>query len=105
MRRWNSAYNRRDFETMIDLTDPGLEFRSARQRIEDDQRCGDSHDQRSRDRRCYEEAASLHVRVPRPLAAVTLPERPHHHHGSHRSDDDDHDEHQQFERVRHRRAE
>ena len=28
MRRWNAAYNRRDFETMFELTDPDLEFTS-----------------------------------------------------------------------------
>ena len=29
VRRWNDAYNRRDFETLIELTDPDLEFRSV----------------------------------------------------------------------------
>jgi len=29
VRRWNAAYNRRDFETLIKLTDPDLEFRSV----------------------------------------------------------------------------
>jgi ketosteroid isomerase-like protein len=28
VRRWNAAYNRRDFETLMELTDPDLEFRS-----------------------------------------------------------------------------
>jgi ketosteroid isomerase-like protein len=28
VRRWNTAYNRRDFENLIELTDPDLEFRS-----------------------------------------------------------------------------
>ena len=28
VRRWNAAYNRRDFETMFELTDPDLEFTS-----------------------------------------------------------------------------
>ena len=28
VRRWNAAYNRRDFETLIELTDPDFEFRS-----------------------------------------------------------------------------
>jgi ketosteroid isomerase-like protein len=28
VRRWNTAYNDRDFETLIDLTDPDFEFRS-----------------------------------------------------------------------------
>jgi ketosteroid isomerase-like protein len=27
-RRWNAAYNRRDFETLMELTDPDFEFRS-----------------------------------------------------------------------------
>jgi ketosteroid isomerase-like protein len=29
VRRWNAAYNRRDFETLMELTDPDLEFRSV----------------------------------------------------------------------------
>src|SRR3954454_8865182 len=29
VRRWNAAYNRRDFETLIELTDPDIEFRSV----------------------------------------------------------------------------
>ena len=28
VRRWNDAYNRRDLETLIELTDPDVEFRS-----------------------------------------------------------------------------
>ena len=28
VRRWNAAYNRRDFETMFELSDPDLEFTS-----------------------------------------------------------------------------
>jgi ketosteroid isomerase-like protein len=28
VRRWNAAYNRRDFETLLELTDPEIEFRS-----------------------------------------------------------------------------
>jgi ketosteroid isomerase-like protein len=28
VRRWNDAYNRRDFETLIELTDPDFEFKS-----------------------------------------------------------------------------
>src|SRR5688572_16078278 len=27
-RRWNAAYNRRDFETLIELTDPDFEMKS-----------------------------------------------------------------------------
>jgi ketosteroid isomerase-like protein len=29
VRRWNVAYNDRDFETLLELTDPDLEFRSV----------------------------------------------------------------------------
>jgi hypothetical protein len=28
VRRWNAAYNQRDFETLLGLTDPDIEFRS-----------------------------------------------------------------------------
>jgi ketosteroid isomerase-like protein len=29
VRRWNDAYNRRDLETLLELTDPDFEFRSV----------------------------------------------------------------------------
>ncbi len=36
VRRWNAAYNERDMDTLIELTDPDIEFRSIFLAVESD---------------------------------------------------------------------